>query len=167
MIAVMVEFLLEALGALLRGTVRLLGNMVGHVVIEAPASMTGSRRDRRRARRRLRQLARDGHTDELVRAYRRLGRSEAARDLRIDALRLLATSDARAAEPVLREVLTGPEDAWVMIGALDAVARGRILTLRDTVAATERDPRPAVSAYATDVRKRLDRRRKRLDPTTA
>ena len=156
--------LIEAIVASVSWLAGVARSILGHFLLdlaarggeEAVRGMTTSRRDRRRARRHLRRLARSGEIESLILAYRRLGRSDEFRDLRIDAIVALAAADPGAAEPVLREIIEGPDDPWVVVAALDRASKHRMAGLLPAIAiAAEDDIRPLVGAQARGVHKRL------------
>ena len=93
---------------------------------------------------------------ELIRLYEGPDCDEAG--VRIDALRALAGADPAAAQPVLRQAIEGPEDAWVTVFPLDLVQEWRLVELRDGVRTAEGDPRRVVASLAASVGKRLDKR---------
>lgn len=171
MLAAVLEIVVDAVLSAIGWLVRVTRGLFADAATDAGASatremtgsseMTGSRRDRRRVRRHFKKLAVDGQTDELVRLYRSLGRDEEFRDLRIDALRELAAHDPAVAEDVLREVIEGADDPWVVLGALDAAAKHHIFGLTDVIAQATEDPRPAVASYAASAHKRLQKKARR------
>jgi|AntDryMetagUQ889_1029465.scaffolds.fasta_scaffold19414_1 hypothetical protein len=122
---------------------------------EATQSMTSDRKDRRRARKHLQLLADSGEIEELIASYRRMGRSDRFRDLRIDAIVALAAADPAAAAPVLRQIIEGPDDVYVILAALDLAAEHRITGLLDAVAAAKDDTRRLVAAEAGSAHRRL------------
>ncbi len=120
------------------------------------AEETGARQyGRRRDRRRLKRLAATGDVDELVRVYQRCGRGSHDVNRRIEALLQVARAEPSTAEPLLREVIEGPDDTWVTVAALDIAARCRMTGLADAVANAREDPRPAIATGAASVHKRL------------
>lgn len=94
-------------------------------------SLFGDRATRRRhrdLRRRIKAAASARDGAELIRLYESPDCDEAG--VRIDALRALAGADPAAAQPVLRQAIEGPEDAWVTVFALDLVQEWRLVELR-------------------------------------
>ena len=145
----------------LSGVVR---SILGHFLVDAALrggeevvrGVAPSRRERRRARKHLRRLAASGKIEELILAYRRLGRSDEFRDLRSDALVALSAADPVAAEPILREVIEGPDDPWVVLLALDRADKHRMTGLLGVIAVAARDDtRPLVGKQARGVHKKL------------
>ncbi|MCP9490344.1 MAG: hypothetical protein MSC31_10785 [Solirubrobacteraceae bacterium MAG38_C4-C5] len=175
MLAAVLEIVVDAVLSAIGWLVRVTRGLFADAAVDASATremtgsgeMTGSRRDRRRVRRHFKKLAVDGHTDELVRLYRSLGRDEEFRDLRIDALRELAAHDPAVAEDVLREVIEGADDTWVVLGALDAAAKYHIFGLTDVIAQVTEDHRPAVASYAASAHKRLQKKARRPNKSAA
>ena len=161
MLYVIINAIVEAAVGAAGWITRMARSVFVHAAAEAATAkaeeLSFESKDRRRARRQLKRMGTAGDVDGLVRVYRRCGRGENNRDLRIDALRHLARADRGAAEPLLREVIEGAEDAWVVTAAMEWSAKYKIIGLRDAVAAARDDPRPAVSAQATTALKRLDR----------
>lgn len=158
MLSAFLDFVIDALGSAFGWLLRVARGAFGGAAVDAGVSvaeMTGGRRDRRRVRRHFKALAATGQSEELIRAYRMLGRSDELRTLRLDALEALVAHDRVATAPVLREVIEGPEDAWTIIGVLHTVARHRVVDVVDVVRNVEHDPRPVVASSAASVRKRL------------
>ncbi len=171
MLYVIIDAIVEAVLGAARWVMRTLRSAFVSAAPEA-ATTTGEQlssdsKDRRRARRQLKRMGRAGDVEGLVRVYHRCGRGEHNRDLRIDALRQLARADRDAAEPLLREVIEGAEDAWVVTAAMEWAAKYRIVGVRDAVTAAGNDPRPAVAAQAATVGKRLERSASRSKPSAA
>lgn len=164
-IEAVIQFVLGAVGwvgRLFRGAA---SGAAAEAAMAATEELSFDSKDRRRARRQLKRMADEGDTEGLVRVYHLCGRSEHNRDLRIDALRHLARADRRAAEPLLREVIEGAEDAWVVTAAMEWAAKNEMVGLRDAVTSAKDDPRPAVSAQAVTVAKRLAKTEARMGPT--
>lgn len=101
----------------------------------------------------MRRMAADEDVQSLVSFYHRCGAGPHNRDLRIDALTMIAKADA--AEPLLHDVITGPNDAWMVMGALDIAGRHGLHRMSDTVTTACEDTRPAVSTTASLIQKRL------------
>lgn len=112
---------------------------------------------RRRDRARMRRLIEEGDIDELVRVYHRCGRSDAHRERRMAALAELAKADPARAEPLLRDVIEGPDDPWMVMAALDTAAREGLVGLQDVIATAKDDPRPVVAATADVAARKLAR----------
>ncbi len=162
MFSALIDALVEMFAAALGWVARILRGASVDAGAEAAAQVAGDgdvsdRKARRRAIRRFKSLAAAGKTDELASEYRRLGRGEDARDLRIEALLALAAADSTVAAPLLADVIERPDDPWVVTMALNAVAEHRMFELSDVVARAKDDPRPIVSKLATDVQRRLDK----------
>lgn len=126
---------------------------------EDKASRRGGRRGG--AKEKLRDLAAPGGTEQLVRVYHQLARNDNDRELRIEAIIQIAEHDSAAAEPLLREIIEGPDDPWVVMAALDTAGRHGMTDLLDVVAAAREDPRPVVSALAGPVHKKLCKTKRR------
>lgn len=168
MFQVMVEALIEAVTAAVRWIGRGLRGAVVSTALDAGSTAAGDvsldQAQRRVARRRVRAMAKAGDVAGLTRVYHRCGSGEHHRDLRIEALVGLARADATAAAPILREAISGPNDAWVVSAALDAAAKHGVVDLLDAVIAAQDDPRPAVAAIAASARKRLAKAAPPLHP---
>lgn len=175
MSSVVLNFLVDAVIAGVGWLARAIRSALAHTIIdiaarggrEAICSMTASRKDRRRTRKHLKQLADSGEIEELIRAYRRLGRSTEIADLRTDAVVMLAAAEPVAAEPVLREIIGGPDDVWLVLAALDRAAKHRMTGLLGCVEEAREDHRPVVAKLAVDVHRRLLKAASKPSPTPA
>lgn len=163
MSSVILGFLIDAVISGASWLVRVVRSVLAHAIIEGAArggkeamcSMTPSRKDRRRTRKHLKHLADTGDIEELIRAYRRLGRGDEARELRTDAIGMLAAADTVAAEPILQEIIEGSDDTWLVLAALDRAAKHRMIGLLDSVNDARDDHRRVVAKLAGDVHRRL------------
>jgi hypothetical protein len=164
-IEAIIDVLLRAAGSV-AGVVRSV--FAGHAAdaglaaAEDRASRPGRRR--RGPKDKLNELAEPGDTEQLVRTYHQLARNDSDRDLRIEAITRLSEENSAVAEPILREIIQGPDDPWVVIYALDAARRHRMTGLLDVVTPACEDPRPAVAAAAGSAHKRLQKAMRRTQP---
>jgi hypothetical protein len=144
MIGALLEALVDAVvraAGWVAGAVRSV--FVGQAVdaaLEAGEKKTSRRKCGRGAKAQLSELADPADTEQL-RVYHQLPRNDNNRELRIEAIIQIAENDTATAEPLLREIIEGPDDPWVVTAALDTAARQRMTGLIDVVAATRDDPR--------------------------
>lgn len=151
-----IEAVLNAVGWFARVVRGLFAGQAADAGLSAAEEKVSRQRRRRRGpKQRLRELADPGYTEQLVRVYHQLARSDTERDLRTEAIVRIAAEDSTAAEPILREIIEGPDDPWVVIYALEAARRHRMTGLLDVIEPALEDPRPAVAAIAASTHKRL------------
>lgn len=165
MLTALLEAVIEALvraagwvGGLVRGV---FAGPAADAGLSAADDAASRRRQRRRIKRELAEIAGAGGVEELTRVYRGAARSDLDRELRIEALIQIADAEPPAAEPLLRDVIRGPDDPWVVLAALDIAARHGMTGLLDEVAQATEDQRPMVATAAEIMRKRLEKTRRR------
>ncbi len=163
MSSIVINFIIEAVISALGWLVRLVRSALAPAIIEGAArggkeailSMTPEGKRRRQTRKGLKDLAGEGDVEGLLCAYRQLGRHPNVVDVRIEAINRLSAVDPVAAEPVLREIITGCDHAWLVLAALDRAAKHRMFGLLDCVDEAQGDHRPLVAKLAQDVYRRL------------
>lgn len=165
MVGALIEALVEAIiraAGWVAGAVRgVFAGQAADAALSAGEEQPSRRGRRRGAKGKLAELADPDDTEQLVRAYHRLARNDGDRELRIAAILQIADNDPATAEPLLREIIEGPDDPWVVLAALDTAGRKRMTSLADVVGAAREDPRQVVSVAAGQVHKRLSKAQRR------